>query len=151
MEFKDATHGLGYDFERQVMSLFGKDFRILSWAQDGLRTQQEIDFIPDLEIEHIQSKAKFGVECKFRSTLYEGRISWAKEYQPGKYQRYASQTGRHVFIVIGIGGSPSNPNYMYCIPLWRMKANLLNPGELKRYRRNPRRKFAYDQSTGQLT
>lgn len=150
VDFRDPTHTLGYEFERHVISLFGKEFKILAWATDGLRTRQEIDFKPDLEVEHLPTKTVFGVECKFRSSLFGGNISWAKEYQPEKYRRYADQTGRRVFVIIGIGGTPTGPDYMYCLPLWQAKFNFLNPDVLKRYRRNPRRNFEYDKASGQL-
>ncbi|WP_424358527.1 hypothetical protein [Methanocella sp. MCL-LM] len=149
-DFTDPTHTLGYEFERHVIALFGKDFKVVTWAQDGLRSRQEIDFNPDLIVEHLPSKTVFGVECKFRSKLFAGNIAWAKEYQPQKYQRYVARTGHRVFIVIGIGGTPSSPDYMYCIPLWQAKFNFLNPDVLKRYRRNPRRMFEYDKASGQL-
>lgn len=149
-DFKDDSHRLGYEFERHVISLFGKEFKVRTWAQDGQRTKPEIDFNPDLEVEHLPSGTVFGVECKFRSGLFEGNIAWAKEYQPEKYRRYAGQTGRKVFVVIGVGGKPESPEYLYSIPLWQAKYNFLNPAGLKRYRRNPRRMFAYDRASGQL-
>lgn len=149
-DFKDDTHLRGYEFEKRVISLLGKEFRIATWAQDGLRSRQEIDLNPDLEVEHLPSRTTFGIECKFRSSLFEGNIAWAKEYQPQKYRRYVERTGHSIFIVIGIGGTPSSPDYMYCIPLWEAKYNFLNPDTLKRYRRNPRRNFVYDKASGQL-
>lgn len=150
-DFTDPTHALGYRFERHVIGLFGKKFRVVRWARDGTWTKEDVDFYPDLEIEHLPTGTVFGVEAKFRSTLFEGNISWAKEYQMGKYERYADRSGHRLFIVIGIGGRPESPEYMYCLPLWQArKANILNPTLLKRYRRNPRRVFDYDAGSGEL-
>lgn len=146
----DPTHASGYEFEKHVIGLFGREFNLLGWMQDGVRTRKEIEFCPDLILEHLPTGTVFGVECKFRSSLFGGNISWAKEYQPSKYQRYAEQTGHRVFVVIGIGGDPADPDYMYCLPLWKARHNMLDPSVLKRFRRNPCRKFVYDRTSGEL-
>ena len=149
-DFDDRTHAAGYAFERHVIGLLGPEFRVVAWMGDGARTREEIDLSPDLVVEHRPSGAVIGIECKFRSTLYGGLISWAKEYQPSKYRKFAGQTGHRVFVVIGIGGRPDDPEYMYCLPLWQARFNRLKPGELKRYRRNPRRRLSFDPASGDL-
>lgn len=147
----DPTHAAGLAFERYVIGLFGKDFTILNWIQDGSeRARSEIDFMPDLLIRHNPTGDVFAVECKFRSSRFEGSISWAKEYQIGKYDRYRNATGNQVFIVIGLKGEPEAPGYMYCIPLWQARGNILDTLGLKRYRRDPRRKFVWDKKAGGL-
>ncbi len=65
----------------------------MSWMGDGARGREEIDFSPDLVVEHLPTGTVIGIECKFRSTLFGGNISWAKEYQPAKYRRFADATG----------------------------------------------------------
>jgi hypothetical protein len=150
-DFSDPTHAAGFAFERHVIGLLGKDFRIKSWMGDGARGREEIDFSPDLIVEHVPTGTVLGIECKYRSTLFEGNISWAKEYQPAKYQRFANTTGFRVFVVIGVGGAPESPQYMYCLPLWQARYNRLKPEDLKRYRRDPRRKFSFDRASGMLT
>lgn len=147
----DPTHAAGLAFERHVMGLFGKDFKILSWMQDGTRTKEEIDFSPDLVVQHIESGEVFGVECKYRSTHFFGKLTWAKEYQLKKYDRYRATTGHKLFIVIGLGGTPEKPDYMYCIPAWQATRALIDKDSVKRYRRDPRRKFKRDPRTHQLT
>jgi hypothetical protein len=149
-DFNDPTHAAGYAFERLVIGLLGKDFRIMSWMGDGARGREEIDFSPDLVVEHVPTGTTIGIECKYRSTLFGGNISWAKEYQPAKYRRFAEATGFRVFVVVGVGGTPERPQYMYCLPLWQAGHNRLKPADLKRYRRDPRRKFSYDPASGAL-
>jgi hypothetical protein len=149
-DFRDPTHEAGYAFEKHVIGLLSRDFRVLKWMQDGARTREEIDRSPDLIVEHVPSGATIGIECKFRSTLFEGNLSWAKEYQPAKYRKFAEQTGHRTFVVIGVGGTPERPDYMYCLPLWQARRNRLDPADLKRYRRDPRRKFTYDPASGEL-
>jgi len=141
---EDPTHVAGATFERHVAGLFGKEFRILKWMLEGA-TKEEVDFSPDLEIQHIKTGRIFGVECKYRSSHFLGRLAWAKEYQLKKYDRYRQQTGYPLFIVIGLGGTPEKPDYMYFVPAWQAGQTLLNTDALKRYRRDPRRKFHWDE------
>ncbi len=139
---QDPTHAAGLEFERHVISLFDKDFRILKWMREGA-SKEEVDFNPDLEVEHIRSGDEFGVECKYRASHFLGRLPWAKDYQLKKYARYR-EAGRALFIVIGLGGTPERPGYMYCIPAWQAARTMLDTDSLKRYRRDPARKFRWD-------
>ncbi|MDI6896855.1 hypothetical protein [Methanocella conradii] len=142
MSGEDYTHEAGLAFERHVIGLFGKDFKI-RWMREGA-TKEEVDFSPDLEVEHIETGDVFGVECKYRASHFMGRLPWAKEYQLKKYSRYREKTGRLLFIVIGLGGTPERPDYMYCVPAWEAKATMLDVDGIKRHRRSPLRRFRWD-------
>lgn len=138
----DPTHLAGLAFEKRVVGLFGGDFEV-RWLREGA-TREEVDFGPDLEVRHAATGDAFGVECKYRSSHFRGRLPWAKEYQLDKYRRYREETDRPLFIVIGLGGAPEKPDYMYCVPAWRARATMLDADALKRYRRDPGRKFRWD-------
>ncbi len=144
----DPTHASGLAFERLIIGLFGRDFEV-KWIRDGA-TKEEVDFCPDLEVRHIPSGDAFGVECKYRASHFLGRLPWAKEYQLKKYSRYREVTGKPLFVVIGLGGTPERPDYMYCVPAWRAGATMLDADSLKRYRRDPRRKFRWDEKAHSL-
>lgn len=143
----NPTHVSGLAFERHVAGLFGKDFKILKWMQEGA-TKEQVDFSPDLEVEHVESGDTFGVECKYRSSRLN-KLPWAKEYQLKKYGRYR-EAGKPLFIVIGLGGTPEKPDYMYCVPAWKATHTTLDADSLKRYRRDPLRKFRWDTRGRQL-
>jgi hypothetical protein len=147
---EDPTHAAGLEFEEYVAGLFGRDFRVLRWMRDGA-SKEEVDFKPDFEVEHVASGTAFGVECKYRSSHFLGRLSWAKEYQLDKYSRYREKTGRRLYIVIGLGGRPGMPDYLYCVPSWQAGHTMLDADALKRYRRDPRRKFRWDAGAKALT
>lgn len=144
----DHTHELGLAFEKHVLSLLEKRFDIISWMQDGTHLKEEIDFCPDIVARDRKTGAVMGIECKFRSTHVLGRISWAKEYQLKKYERFREKAGCPLFIVIGLGGEPEKPDYLYCVPLWQAAHNRLDASSIKRYRRNPQRPFEWE--SGQL-
>jgi hypothetical protein len=139
---QDPTHTAGIEFEKHVVGLFGSDFKVIKWMGEGA-SKEEVDLNPDLEVEHTWSGEVFGVECKYRASHYLGRLAWAKEYQLKKYDRYR-ETGRALFIVIGLGGTPVKPGYMYCIPAWQAAHTMLDADSLKRFRRDPMRKFRWD-------
>jgi hypothetical protein len=148
MPGEDPTHVSGLEFEEHVKSLFGRDFEV-KWIRDGA-TKEEVDLNPDLEVRHVASGEVFGVECKYRASHFLGRLPWAKEYQLKKYDRYVDVTGRRLFIIIGLGGTPKKPGYMYCVPSWQAGATMLDRDALKRYRRDPGRKFRWDERARQL-
>jgi len=144
---QDPTHAAGLAFEKHVIGLFGKDFKV-RWMREGA-SKEEVDLNPDLEVEHAVSGDVFGVECKYRASHHLGRLPWAKEYQLRKYGRYR-EAGRALFVVIGLGGTPERPDYMYCIPAWRAAHTMLDADGLKRYRRDPTRKFRWDPAERRL-
>ncbi len=148
MMVEDPTHALGYAFEKHVLRLLEKEFEVVRWMRDGTSTKEEIDFSPDIVVRNKKTGAIAGIECKFRSTHFRGQISWAKEYQLKKYERFKEKAGCQLFIVIGLGGTPESPDSMYCVPLWQAASRRLDADALKRYRRNPQRPFAW--SAGQL-
>ncbi len=144
---QDPTHEAGLAFEKHVIGLFGKEFKV-RWIREAA-AKEEVDLKPDLEVEHAASGGVFGVECKYRASHYLGRLPWAKEYQLRKYGRYR-EAGRALFIVIGLGGTPERPEYMYCIPAWQAARTMLDADGLKRYRRDPMRKFRWDPAERRL-
>ena len=143
MHDTDPTHRLGLAFEKHVMRLLERDFEVIGWMGDGRHTKDEVDFSPDIVAKNRKTGAFVGVECKFRSTHFLGRIAWAKEYQLKKYGRFREEADCPLFIVIGLGGVPDKPDYMYAVPLWQATHNQLKTNELKRYRRNPLRPFEW--------
>ena len=143
MNDTDPTHRLGSEFERHILRLLESEFAIESWMGDGAHTKEEIDFSPDIVAKNRATGTILGVECKFRSSHHLGRISWAKEYQLKKYGRFTENADCPLFIVIGLGGTPDTPDYMYSVPLRQAIHNRIDADTLKRYRRNPQRPFEW--------
>jgi hypothetical protein len=142
---EDESEGKGDDFERYVVDLFDERyFSIVQWSTDIARKHDrfvESDSGPDLILRYIPKNELFCVECKFRSDLYEGVLKWSNPKQLERYQSFAKKNKLPFFVVIGLGGEPSLPETMYCIPLEEAKYPALFPILFEKYERNPEKLF----------
>jgi hypothetical protein len=138
----------GHDFEKYVANLFklrGDYFAIEHWSTDhsdkraGIKV--ESDSQPDFLIRYKPKKESFAVECKWRANPYYNQkirdyvIKWAESYQIKNYQQYSKKNNVPVFVVIGLAGKPSKPEYMFCLPLEVAKYPELFPSVLDKYER----------------
>ena len=148
----------GHEFEEYVVSLFSKQyFSIVDWTKDRLDKRKgtwvESNSNPDLIIRYIPTKEQFAVECKYRSSLHKSKkidkltLHWAKPEQIENYKRFAKEKNIPVFVVIGLGGSPSNPKSMFCIPLEEARYPELFLSLLKKYKREPDKSFFWKNQT----
>jgi hypothetical protein len=141
----------GNDFERYVVNLFDERyFSIVDWTSDISRKHDrlvESDGNPDLTVRYNYKDRNelFCVECKYRSGFYNGKLHWAKPYQMERYQRYARERGLPFFVVIGLGGKPDNPDFLFCIPLEEAKYPALYPSVLEKYERDPYKRFFWNE------
>jgi hypothetical protein len=140
----------GHEFEKFVANLFEqKDdyFAISHWTTDhsdkraGIRV--ESDSNPDFLIRYKPKNHSFAVECKWRANLcYNPKlrdyvIKWAEPYQIKNYQQYSKQNNIPVFIALGLAGIPSDPEFMFCLPLEEAKYPEIFPSILDKYERVP--------------
>lgn len=135
----------GISFEKYVVDLFDPSyFSLFDCSRDNSKNfnrKVESDQNPDLTIRYIPTNELFSIECKFRSNSPDDKVSWARDDQIKNYLSYAIKNKRPVFVVIGLGGSPDNPNRMFCIPIVEAKYPELFISMLRKYERNPSQKF----------
>jgi hypothetical protein len=135
----------GGEFEKYVLDLFDERyFSIVQWSTDITRKHErfvESDAGPDLTMRYMPKDEIFCVECKFRSTLYEGKLQWSNSQQLGRYQDFAEENGLPFFVVIGLGEDPSDPKRMFCIPLEEARYPALFPSVFERFERYPEKSF----------
>jgi LPXTG-motif cell wall-anchored protein len=130
----------GRAFENYVVSRFNKEyFELKEWRSDKYHegVYATSSQLPDLEY-HFRTKsqfAKFAVECKWRAEFFKGRIEWAKGYQLSNYRDYERKRNIDVFVIIGLGGTPENPQSVYVVPLREIRSNVLTEHQLKQYYR----------------
>ena len=86
-------------------------------------------------------RIKIAVECKYKEKEYE-RIFWADENQIERYQDFSAKEKMPVFVIIGIGGRPKNPNRMFLIPLHLIKYHDVKMDYLQKFERDPRKPFS---------
>lgn len=142
----------GYLFEKYTVDLFDKKwFKVKEWRSDKRShngTFADSNKYPDMEIEfgHDFDSIRFAVECKWRSSFYNGGVKWAERYQIDNYLDFQEQTDIRVFVVIGIGGSPDKPEQVYVAPLDEVERYpILFESYLQNYRRyNPQGRFFFN-------
>lgn len=142
---EDESVEKGNDFEKYVVNLFNdRYFSIVQWSTDITRKHDrfvESDAGPDLTIRYIPAGEIFYVECKFRSDLYEEKLHWSRPDQLKRYQDFARENRHPFFVVAGLGGVPSYPERMFCIPLEEAKYPALYPGVFEKFERDPDKNF----------
>ncbi|GEM_PF-2138233 len=140
-------YGKGHRFEEYVAALFpAHHWVVVDRTRDFSKTLGrfvESDTNPDFMFRDVKTGKSFAVECKFRSYLYKGGISWDRQ-RGERYHAYGVKHSVPVFIAIGLGGSPKKPERLFMCPLEKLN-NFANPvvpmEEFVRYERDPKRQF----------
>ncbi len=141
----------GKDFEKYVVERFNKTFFTLKeWRGDKFHNgiYPISSTLPDLEYHFLSNNDSifFAVECKWRTAIYNNELEWANDRQLDTYKQFESANNTPVFVIIGIGGKPSNPNEIYCIPLRDINSNTIKSTSLKQYKRYAKGDFALNTS-----
>ena len=112
----------GREFEDYVLELFNlhddNGFVLKEWQGDKTLGDicPENNRYPDFVFDY-QGNG-FAVECKWRKKLLH---DFCRDILPDEkvllYQQFSTERNIPVFIVLGVGGEPSNPELLYNIPL----------------------------------
>lgn len=120
VETIDPRELAGRQFEELVASLCpnSKRTRILRWRGDKKSgdTYALETLYPDLHIRHKLDKqvVEYFVECKYRSSIPGGNLNLKGKL--GRYRAFSAKEHFELFIAIGVGGTPSNPEQFYIVP-----------------------------------
>ncbi len=133
----------GDAFEKFVVKKFSpKYFTLQEWRSDKYvdGTYAVSNHYPDLEV-HFELRSKgikdvFAVECKWRRNYYQGGIEWANDYQVTNYKKYAAKLNIPVFVVIGVGGEPDQPEDLFIIPLNKLEGNTISKASLFAFKKD---------------
>ena len=76
-------------------------------------------YYPDLQLSRVTEgkETHIAIECKFRTGLENGFVSFAYDDQLKRYKQFEEQSKIPVIVVLGLGGTPEAPNNIYEIPL----------------------------------
>lgn len=152
----DENHKKGIEFERYVVSRFSKKyFSLKEWRSDKSShgTYAESSTYPDMELTFTLhgDTYRFAVECKWRARFdAENKLVWSYKDQMERYNRFAAEKNMPVFIVLGIGGIPSNPAEVYVVPLASINREELSQSWLKNYSHDLSKNMYFDVPTQTL-
>ena len=73
---------------------------------------------PDFLIEEVETERHVAIECKWRKFLnHSAMMDLFSPEQLTTYQKFSQERDLPVFIILGIGGEPCEPEDIYIIPL----------------------------------
>ena len=155
---KSENEKKGLEFEKWVITKFPQQYyKLLDWKGDKMLDGRYPDSsrYPDLEFELQLSEGKltekFSVECKWRSSFYHGAVNWASQEKIAIYNQFAADRQQEVFLVLGVGGEPSEPERVYVIPLKSAQASWLKEADIEQYKRkDPAKDFFYHAKSNTL-
>lgn len=151
----DINQKAGLDFEKFVIQKFDKKyFNIRNWAGDKFVEGRYADTTtqPDIQLSlKIRGKLyPLAVECKWRSQPKGDFIWFANEEQLERYKKFGEQENYPVFIILGVGGKPSNPEELYILPVKDLEKPVLHKAGFGKYRKRLEADFFFDQESGEL-
>lgn len=120
VEVADPNEIKGRQFEQFVVSLCSDKsrFKLLAWRGDKISgsTYAAETLLPDLHLSHRLDAAEveYLVECKYRSSWGEDGIDLSSQYV--RYHFAAKDRSVELFIALGVGGTPSNPDDFFMVP-----------------------------------
>ena len=125
----------GVDFESYVRDyLFSKDkYTLIERTPDHPGEKDAFVFSskePDFKLQSESGKT-FLLEANYRDYFFDGAIEWCKFYQLSHYREVDRIAP--VYVVIGIGGQPSDPERLYLLPLRVIKSDKLFRSTLQLY------------------
>lgn len=124
-------------FEDYIAAKF--DEKYFTPDSSDIATDYALNTKPDLVFIYSDSchTFRFAVECKFRPSFTNENSIQLAAGQLDSYHFFQDQNGIPVYIILGVGGSSSNPEKLYIIPLNDIPANntMLPASFLSRYRK----------------
>lgn len=148
-----SNYKKGHEFEIFVQSLFNQESgRFIPVKHDS---KSALDYgtkaaratYPDLKFlfSTRNRKFKFAIECKWKQSFCKGLINWAQPYQIHNYLEFQKNWNIPVFVAIGIGGKPSDPELLFVTPLHIIGNHThVYQKDLMLYNRKKYRRFFYD-------
>lgn len=120
-QYVNANEMKGRQFEELVVSFLADKsiYRLLAWRSDkivdGIYAAENL--LPDLLIKQRigEVEVEYFVECKYRSSWdSNGKVDLSKQFL--RYRNFAKDSGKELFIALGVSGTPDKPEVFYLIP-----------------------------------
>lgn len=114
----------GQQFEDFVVSQFSAgDYTLVEKVNDytSRHHNTERSRYADLVFRKKATGEEFAIECKYRSDWmdYKGEpaIHWVEQRKIDDYNRFSEERDIDVIVLFGVGGTPSQPEHVYALPL----------------------------------
>jgi hypothetical protein len=147
---EETNEDAGLAFEKYVVQKFNMKFITLKhWAGDKFvngiydQTTQQPDLFLELTLN--EETFPFYVECKWRSKSRKSFVQCANQDQLVRYQELEKSSGHPVFIVLGLGGTPSDPRELFVFPANAFAKPVQHIANLKNYQKNLSQNFYFDE------
>lgn len=120
VEFISRPEMVGRMFEDFVVSLCSDKsrFKLLAWRGDKINGEVYAleNLLPDLHLRHRldAGEVEYLIECKYRSSWGDDGIDLSSQYV--RYHNAAKDRNVELFIALGGGGTPSNPDEFFIVP-----------------------------------
>ncbi len=99
---------------------------------------------PDFIMRYKPNLEKFAVEAKFRSSYGNQQwVRWSYPAQFARYKQFEKEEKIPVYIVIGYGGLPENPEKVFLVPLKKITFHELTLKYLSNYEMSPNSNFIW--------
>jgi hypothetical protein len=100
--------------------------------QSNSKDYVESSLKPDFLFRDRWNKKEFYVEAKFRTGLNNGKIKWCNENQLKRYRQINKD--KPVFIIIGFGDDPKQPEFLTLLTIDAAKYIGLFPSYVEQYK-----------------
>jgi len=108
--------GRGFEDYVRVRVFPKKDYILIHRTGDYRADDYDVSLQkPDFEFTSRNSHKNFFIEAKFRSNAFGGMVNWCNESQLKRYLHLNNP--KVVFIVLGLGGLPSDPTRLFIFPV----------------------------------
>lgn len=129
---KKGAFAKGESWQEEVKDVYfpASDYDLLhespAFESGGRRNEAALD--PDLKFRNKKDKTVFWVECKYRSKLFDGKVSWCKYSQ---FKRLKSGYKEPVYIAFCL--TCKEITGVYIVPLDDIQYTDLYPSFFKKY------------------
>lgn len=133
----DNPYQIGKQFEDYVLNLFPEaHFSIIHktvGAADLHGRKTEDCIYPDYKFRDKSSSIPFWVECKYRSSrVNDGSVVWTDRDHLERYQNIQKESKTKVYVILGLGGKPDNPDSLYLFDTECIRYPKLYPSTLRK-------------------
>lgn len=139
---QDTDEDKGRIFEEYIVGLLpaGNSVILEEWQSDKMLegryplSNRNPDLLLSIRLKGGLGTAHVAIECKWRQTFGNGSLQWTTQEKIEIYRQYGLQKNALVFVALGIGGTPDNPQYLYFVPLDKMSDPVVVQSDISEFR-----------------